>query len=138
MPTSDEIKLKELVKDFISILEKCDEEKFKAIWHEKAIRFGFGNSNELITMNKEEMLKFSINGLKKLKEQIPNPDSVKFHINKIIQVKCIEGVLGFVELKWQMKLPSSKGTHHSIIHFVKHGQSWVIANVLEKGFEVSD
>ena len=49
---SEEIILKELIEDFIHILEIGDEKKFDDIWHPRAIRFGLGNSNELMAMNK--------------------------------------------------------------------------------------
>ena len=135
MTVDEEKVLKELAEDFIHILEESDEEKFKDIWHPKAIRFGIGNSKELMTMNKEEMIKFSINGLKGLKDQLPNPEIIKFTIDEILQIRIYEGLIGSVELKWNMVLPGSKGNHHTFIQFAKDKDKWLIVNVLDRGFE---
>ncbi|NHJ47216.1 MAG: hypothetical protein FK733_05455 [Asgard group archaeon] len=134
----EKLKLKELTEDFISILEQCDEKKFQELWHPSAIRFGLGNANELGTMNKEEMIQYSINGLKNLKQQIPNPEEIKFRIDEIIDIKCIQDIIASVELKWQMTLPGSKGTHHTFINFAKDKDKWFIINVLDKGFESTE
>jgi hypothetical protein len=132
---SEVAKIKQLALNFIEILEQCNEEKFNEIWHPKAIRFGLGNANELMTMNKEEMIKFSLDGLRNLKNQLPNPDDVKFTVDEIINIKCIKNVIASVELKWHMVLPGSKGTHHTFIQFAKDKDKWLIINVLDKGYE---
>jgi hypothetical protein len=132
---NEELILKELTEDFIHILEQSDEKKFQEIWHPKAVRFGLGNANELGTMNMEEMIKYSLNGLENLKQQIPNPEEIKFQIDEIIEIKCIQNVIASVELKWQMTLPGSKGTHHTFINYAKDNDKWFIVNVLDKGFE---
>ncbi|HUT81907.1 MAG TPA: hypothetical protein VMZ29_11945 [Candidatus Bathyarchaeia archaeon] len=135
MIVDDKVILKELAEDFIGILESCDEEKFQAIWHPQAIRFGLGNANELMTMNKEEMIKYSLTGLRNLKKQLPSSESIKFTIKEILDIKCLEGVIGSVLVKWQMNLPGSVGTHQTFIQFAKHENKWVIVNVLDKGIE---
>jgi len=43
---NDEIMIKELVEDYLAIMEEGNEEKFKKLWHPKAIRFGLGNDKE--------------------------------------------------------------------------------------------
>ena len=135
MSSDEEKVLKKLAEDFINILEDSDEEKFKVIWHSKAIRFGIGNSNELMTMNKDEMIEFSLNGLMNLKKQIQDPEAIKFTIKEIVQVSCYQNIIGAVELKWQMVLPGSKGTHHTFIQFAKDEGKWQIVSVLDKGYE---
>lgn len=119
-------------------MQECKEEKFKELWHPEARRFGIGNSMELGVMNKEEIIKFSINGLKGLKKQLPNPEIINFTIDEIIDIKCIEGVIASVELKWHMVLPGSKGTHHTFIQFAKQDGMWYIVNVLDKGYEIEE
>jgi hypothetical protein len=138
MPTTIEIELHEITEDFIGILEKGDEEKFKDLWHPKAIRFGLGNSYELMAMDKEEMIKFSLRGIKNVRDNLQNPEEVKFVIDEIVQIKCIEGVIGLVELKWHMILPESKGLHHTFIHYAKYNRKWAIVGVLDKGYEVTE
>ena len=127
--TNEELVIKELVEDYIDIMEKWDEERFLALWHPDARRFGLGNDNQLHSFNKDEIIKYSITGLKTLKEQIPNPELIKFTINEIVHISISEGV------KWQMALPGSKGTHHTFIQFAKKDDKWFIVNVLDKGFE---
>ncbi|NHJ84580.1 MAG: nuclear transport factor 2 family protein [Asgard group archaeon] len=138
MIVDDKVILKELTEDYINILENCDEKKFRAIFHPKAVRFGLGNTNELMTMNIEEMIKYSLSGLKNLKKQITNPESITFTIKEIVDIKCLEGVIGSVLVNWQMKLPGSIGTHQTFIQFAKHENKWLIVNVLDKGFEKSE
>jgi hypothetical protein len=133
----EKIILKELTEDFIYILEQSDEKKFQNLWHPKAVRFGLGNSKDLGTMNKDEMIKYSINGLKNLKKQISNPEVIKFEIDEIVEIKCIQNIIASVELKWHMNLPGSKGTHHTFINFAKDKNKWYIVNILDKGFEES-
>ena len=132
---NEEIVLKEIVEDYINIMQECDEEKFKELWHPEARRFGMGNAKELNVMNKEEIIKFSINGLKNLKKQIPNPESIKFTIDEIVNLKVIEGVIATVEMRWHMILPGAKGTHQTFIQFAKQDEKWYIVNILDKGFE---
>ena len=84
--TNEELVIKELVEDYIDIMEKCDEERFLALWHLDARRFGLGNDNQLHSFNKDEIIKYSITGLKTLKEQIPNPELIKFTINEIVHI----------------------------------------------------
>ena len=138
MTVNEEIMLHELVEDYIGIMQDCDEEKFKELWHPEARRFGLGNSLELGVMNKDEVIKFSINGLKNLKKQIPNPDIIKFNIDEIINIKCIKGVIASVELRWHMILPGAKGNHHTFIQFAKHEGMWYIVNVLDLGYEIEE
>ena len=132
---NEEIMLKEIVEDYINIMQECDEEKFKELWHPEARRFGMGNAKELNVMNMDEIIKFSINGLKNLKKQIPNPESIKFTIDEIVAIKVIEGVIANVELRWNMTLPGSKGIHHTFIQLAKQDKKWYIVNILDKGFE---
>ena len=132
---NEEIELKELIEDFIHILEVGDESSFVDIWHPRAIRFGLGNTNELMAMNKEEIIKFSLKGIQGLRKQISGQELVKFQIDEIIQINVVEGLIANAELKWHMILPGSKGSHHTFIQFAKDNQKWFIVNVLDKGFE---
>lgn len=133
--TNEELVIKELVEDYIDIMEKCDEERFLALWHPDARRFGLGNDKQLNSFNKDEIVKYSIAGLKALKEQIPNPELIKFTIDEIVSISTSEGVIASAEIKWQMVLPGSKGTHHTFIQFAKKEDTWLIVNVLDKGYE---
>lgn len=134
--TDEELVIKELVEDYIDIMEKCNEERFLALWHPDARRFGIGNDKQLNSFNKDEIVKYSIAGLKTLKEQIPNPELIKFTIDEIISISTSEGVIASAEIKWYMVLPGSKGTHHTFIQFAKKEDKWLIVNVLDKGFEM--
>ncbi|NHJ03806.1 MAG: hypothetical protein EAX90_03215 [Candidatus Heimdallarchaeota archaeon] len=131
----EEIILKEIVEDFINILEKGDVENFKNLWHPKALKFGLGNTNELMVMNKDEMIKFALEGIQGLRKQIPNQEMIRFQIDEIIRIQLIENIAASVEVKWHMILPGSKGNHHSFIQFAKDNKKWFIINILEKGFE---
>ena len=133
---NDEIMLKEIVEDYIAIMEEGNEEKFKELWHPKAVRFGMGNAKELHAFDRDEIIKFSIKGLQNLRKQIPDQSMVKFTIDEILDIKCIEGCIASVELKWHMLLPGSKGIHHTFIQFAKDKDIWYIVNVLDKGFEI--
>ncbi|MHA1738303.1 MAG: nuclear transport factor 2 family protein [Candidatus Heimdallarchaeota archaeon] len=133
---NDEIMLKELVEDYLAIMEEGNEEKFKKLWHPKAIRFGLGNDKELNAFDLDDMIKFSLNGLKNLRKQLPDPSIVQFKIDDIIELKCIEGCIASVEMKWHMLLPGSKGIHHTFIQFAKDKNIWYIVNILDKGFEI--
>ncbi|NHJ87025.1 MAG: nuclear transport factor 2 family protein [Asgard group archaeon] len=135
MSADDQDTIRELVKDYIAIMEACDEKRFLDIWHPEARRFGLGNRNELGVMNSEEIIKFSINGLRNLKNQLPNKETIKFTIDKIVDIKVIQNIIAAVELHWHMILPGSKGTHQTLIHLAKHNNKWLIVNVLDKGFE---
>jgi len=132
----EEIVIRELVEDYIDIMEKSDEKRFLDLWHPDARRFGLGNDKQLNSFSKDEIVKFSLAGLRKLKEQIPNPEIIKFTITEIINISVFEGVIASAELKWQMILPGSKGNHHTFIQFAKKEGKWFIVNVLDKGFEV--
>jgi hypothetical protein len=132
----EEIVIRELVEDYIDIMEKTDEKRFLELWHPDARRFGMGNANELYSFSKDEIVKYSITGLKNLKEQIPNPEVIKFTITEIVNISVSEGVIASAEIKWQMVLPDSKkGNHHTFIQFAKKNDMWLIVNVLDKGFE---
>ncbi len=133
--TDEELVIKELIEDYIDIMEKCDEERFLSLWHPDARRFGLGNDNKLHSFNKDEIVKYSISGLKTLKEQIPNPELIKFTIDEIISISTSEGVIVSAEIKWQMVLPGSKGSHHTFIQFAKKEDIWLIVNVLDKRYE---
>ncbi|NHJ32094.1 MAG: nuclear transport factor 2 family protein [Asgard group archaeon] len=133
---TEEIMIKKLVEDYIDIQEKCDEERFLALWHPDARRFGLGNDNQLHSFSKDEIIKFTLAGLRNLKEQIPNPESIKFTITEFINISVREGVIASAEIKWQMVLPGSGGIHYTFIQFAKKDDNWLIVNVLDKGFEV--
>ncbi|MBK5112254.1 MAG: nuclear transport factor 2 family protein [Candidatus Heimdallarchaeota archaeon] len=133
---TEELEIKRLVEDYIDIMEKCDEERFLALWHPDARRFGLGNDNQLHSFTQDEIVKYSIAGLKNLKEQIPNPEIIKFTVNEIVHISVSQGVIASAEVKWQMVLPGSKGVHHTFIQFAKKEDEWFIVNVLDKGFEM--
>ncbi len=133
---NNEIMIKELVEEYLAIMEEGNVEKFKELWHPKAIRYGLGNSKELHAFNLDEMIKFSLTGIQNLRKQLPDPSIIQFKIDEILELKCIEGVIASVELKWHMLLPGSKGIHHTFIQFAKDKKMWYIVNVLDKGFEI--
>lgn len=133
---NEEIMIKELVEDYLAIMEVGDEEKFKNLWHPKAIKFGLGNSKELHAHDLDDLIKFSLKGIQNLRKQLPDPSIVKFKIDEIIELKCIEGCIASVEMKWNMILPGSKGIHHTFIQFAKDKNMWYIVNILDKGFEI--
>lgn len=132
---NEEIMLKEITEDYINIMQECNEEKFKGLWHPDAKMFGMGNSNQLNVMSRDDIIKSSLNGLRNLKNQIPNPEEIRFVIDEIIRIQHIDGVIANVELRWHMQLPGSLGKHHTFIQYAKYDDMWYIVNVLDRGLE---
>ncbi len=122
-----------LIQSYFKIMSDCDEEAFANIWHDKAQRVSIGNSNEIMVFSKDNIIEFSLRGLKNAIETIPG----FFVRNEIIEISHIEilDVIATVEVKWHMIMPENRGEHTSCFHLAIENGKWNILNLLDRGIE---
>jgi hypothetical protein len=131
---TEEDKIRDLIEKYTKCNETSDWESFIELWHPEARRLNVGNNNQLLITPTDDIKKFSFDGLKNLKQQMPDAD-IRFEIDEFTHIDIYDNVVASVELKWKMFLPGSKGTHKTYFHLVKLDDLWIIVNVLDRGFE---
>ncbi len=123
--------IEELIIRYINCLQNTDGDEFEKIWYEKAVRINLGNDNEILISSKEDIIKYTINGLKQARKE-------GFDVtHKFKEIKRLEvgDVTATAEIYWQMIMPDSTGLHTNYIHFAKDGNTWMIVGILDRGIE---
>ncbi|MHA2496376.1 MAG: nuclear transport factor 2 family protein [Candidatus Hodarchaeales archaeon] len=133
--SKDVKKAKETLERYYSSQEHSNEEEFLSVWHPEARRISFGNDNKMLVSNTEEIIKYTINGLRIAKERDPD-FYVKFQVNKIKHV-AVHDVVASAEVDWQMEMPMARGLHASFFHLAKIDDHWMIIGLTDRGVEES-
>ena len=126
--------IKAIIKDYIVCNENSDWEMFSKLWHPEARRLNVGNNGELLITPTEDIKKFSFEGLRNLRKQMPDAE-IKFIIENFSHVDIHDEFVASAELNWMMLLPGSKGRHKTYFHLVRIDGNWIIVNVLDRGYE---
>jgi hypothetical protein len=130
---SDSETIQQVILDLYRALGGSDEAAFSALVHPQVRTVNIGNSNEVHVFTLDQIVEFTINGLKRAVEQIPGFyarwDKIEF-INVTVQ-----DVTAAVEVRYQMAMPDSTGFHQSFIHLVKEDGRWLVINIIDRGIE---
>ncbi|UCG36976.1 MAG: nuclear transport factor 2 family protein [Candidatus Bathyarchaeota archaeon] len=85
---ADEAEIRELVTTCLKIMDAGDEEAFLEIWHPDARRFSTGNSNELNSFGLTEIFKYSLKGIKQLREENPESCEIQHVLDEVLNL-CV-------------------------------------------------
>ena len=110
-----------------------DEAALRALVHPQVRTVNIGNSNEVHVFTLEQIVEFTIHGLKRAAEQMPG-FYARWENIEIIHTH-VEDVTAAVEASYQMVMPDSTGFHHSFIHLVKQDGRWLVINIIDRGIE---
>jgi hypothetical protein len=130
---SDTQNIQQIILDLYQALSSSDEAAYKALVHPQIRTVNIGNSGEVHVFALNQIIEYTINGLKNAVKQIPGFfsywENIKFH-NITIQ-----DVTASVEVSYQMVMPESTGSHHSFIQLVKENEKWLVINIIDRGIE---
>jgi hypothetical protein len=125
--------LEKIIQDMYQALGACDEAAFRAVVHPQVRTVNIGNSGEVHVFGLDQIIEFTINGLKGAMENIPGFfarwEEIRF------TDMTIGDVAAAVEVRYKMAMPDSTGYHHSFVHLVKEGERWLVINIIDRGIE---
>lgn len=133
--SKDVEKVKTTLERYYSSQENSNKEEFLKVWHSDARRISFGNDNEMLVSTTEDIIKYTIDGLRIAKERDPD-FYVKFQIKEIKHV-AVHDVIASAEVDWQMEMPMARGFHASFFHLAKIDDNWTIIGLTDRGMEKS-
>jgi hypothetical protein len=121
---------------FFESFDTMDEELFKSITHPEVRTVNVGNSNEAFIFGVDEIIKFTIQGLKKA--TVENPGF--YARREITEVKHIEihEVIACAEIYYKMIMPGSVGIHTMFLHLVNEAGKWQVVNIIDRGIEETE
>ncbi|MHA2500556.1 MAG: nuclear transport factor 2 family protein [Candidatus Hodarchaeales archaeon] len=128
-------KVKKALEQYYSSQEHSNIEEFLSVWHPEARRTSFGNDNKMLVSNTEDIIKYTINGLRIAKERDPD-FYVKFQVKEVKHV-AVHDVVASAEVDWQMEMPMARGLHASFFHLAKIDDNWTIIGLTDRGVEES-
>jgi hypothetical protein len=128
--------IKKLILDLYEALGNSDEGVFHQLVHPQVRTVNIGNSREVHVFTLDQIVEYTLRGLKKAAEQVPGFfarwEQIEFlHIH-------VEEVTAAVEVSYQMAMPDSTGFHQSFIHLVKQGDRWQVINIIDRGVEKTE
>ncbi|MFX0116847.1 MAG: nuclear transport factor 2 family protein [Candidatus Hodarchaeota archaeon] len=134
--STGEQEVKKIVISFYDSLVNGDEETFLKLWHPNARRFGLGNNNKLYSFSKDEILNYTLRGLKNFRAQNPE-HKFEQNIDEIFHVYVFQDLVASVGVKYHMIMPEGRGNHVSLLHLAKDGEKWLIVGQVDRGLEQS-
>ncbi|MFW9916751.1 MAG: nuclear transport factor 2 family protein [Candidatus Thorarchaeota archaeon] len=126
-------KVKKTLGRYYSSQEHSNKEEFLSVWHADARRISFGNDNKMLVSTSEDIIKYTIDGLRIAKERDPD-FYVNFQVNEIKHV-AVHDVVASAEVDWKMEMPMARGFHSSFFHLAKIEDEWIIIGLTDRGVE---
>lgn len=132
---NEEQKIKETILSLYQHFENTDEENFRALTHPQVRTVNIGNSGEVHVFDMEQIVEYTITGLRRAKEQIPGFFARREEI-EVHQI-AVQEMIASAEVSYKMVMPESIGRHHSFLHLVKNADQWIVVNMIDRGIEES-
>ncbi|MFQ5980839.1 MAG: nuclear transport factor 2 family protein [Candidatus Heimdallarchaeota archaeon] len=132
--SASEQEVRDIVLAFFDSLANCDEETFLSLWHPNARRVGLGNNNELYNFSQDEILNYTVRGLKDF--LVKNPEHhYEQNVDELFHIYVFQDLIASVGVAYHMIMPEGRGDHVSLIHLAKDEGKWLIVGQTDRGFE---
>lgn len=132
---NEEQNIRETILALYQHFENTDEDKFRGLTHPQVRTVNIGNSGEVHVFDMDQIVEYTIAGLRRAKEQIPGFFARREEI-EICHI-AVQELIASAEVSYKMVMPESIGRHHSYLHLVKNGDQWIVVNMIDRGIEES-
>ena len=118
---------------FFQGLDETNEELFKSVTHQNVRTVNIGNSNEIFVFTVEEIIEYTITGLRNAIQKNPGFFSRREEID--IDHITVHEIIASAEVSYKMVMPESVGYHRIYFHLAKENGKWMIVNIIDRGLE---